>query len=78
MDLSLFLSPKYLTLQAIYPIDTQKIFADLWMIYALLWQFNYGQVHVIILGMLGAPGSCELLDVVDKALVPCLDSCNEN
>lgn len=48
------------------------------MIYALLWQFNYGQVHVIILGMLGAPGSCELLDVVDKALVPCLDSCNEN
>lgn len=44
----------------------------------LLWKFNYGQVHVINIGAVGTPGSYELLDVVDKALVPCLDFCNEN
>ena len=47
------------------------------MIYSLLWQFNYGQVHVIV-GMLITPGSYELPDVMDKALVSCLGSCSEN
>lgn len=48
------------------------------MIYSLLWQLNRGQVHVII-GMLVTPGSYELPDVADKALVlSSLGPCSEN
>lgn len=75
--LSLILFPQIPNISSLIPNRYSKIFADLWMIYALLWQIHYGQA-MLFTGMLVTPGSYELPDVVDKALVPCLDSCDEN
>ena len=50
------------------------------MIYALLWQFTYGQVRVIITGMLGTPREwwTSACGEQRKPLLPCWDVCSKN